>query len=227
MRLPLWVRLVITFAILSVARVIVLTREQRRRLQRDFWAYVNQQATVRVENAVKELGRRYEQTGDWSFLAGRPRSFDAYIEGRRTAVDAAETEPELRPPRPPDDAPQRGSERPVPPLDDPPRRRTEDGRLMPQPKFEARIDALSLPSRVALINDRGHRVIGNPAVPANSPSLPIRVGAEVVGSLLLAPQSALNNDLDVAFVRSQMSHAVMAGVAVTIAALFAACGLAC
>jgi hypothetical protein len=38
---------------------------------------------------------------------------------------------------------------------------------MPQPKFEARIDALSLPSRVALINDRGHRVIGNPAVPAN------------------------------------------------------------
>ncbi|MCA3000749.1 MAG: hypothetical protein ING64_12670 [Rhodocyclaceae bacterium] len=36
MRFPLWVRLVITFAILSVARVIVLTREQRRRLQRDF-----------------------------------------------------------------------------------------------------------------------------------------------------------------------------------------------
>jgi two-component system sensor histidine kinase BaeS len=52
------------------------------------------------------------------------------------------------------------------------------------------------------------------------------VGAEVVGSLLLAPQPALNNDLDVAFVRSQMSHAVMAGVAATIAALFAAWGLA-
>ncbi|MCA3057193.1 MAG: two-component sensor histidine kinase, partial [Rhodocyclaceae bacterium] len=52
------------------------------------------------------------------------------------------------------------------------------------------------------------------------------MGAEVVGSLLLAPQPALNNDLDVAFVRSQMSHAVMAGVAATIAALFAAWGLA-
>ncbi|MFM7460708.1 MAG: histidine kinase dimerization/phospho-acceptor domain-containing protein, partial [Burkholderiales bacterium] len=234
MRFPLWVRLFITFAALSVAGVIVLTLEQRRTFQRDFLAYVNQQATLRVENAAKQLGRRYEQTGDWSFLAGRPRTFDAYIEGRRTAADTPETEPEIRPPRPPDDAPQRSDERlprqdgarPVSPIDDPPPLRTEDGRLMPRPKFAARIDALSLPSRVALIDDRGQRVIGNPAVPANSPSVPIRVGAEVVGSLLLAPQPALNNDLDVAFVRSQMSHAVMAGVAVTIAALFAAWGLA-
>lgn len=36
MRFPLWVRLFITFAALSVAGVIVLTLEQRRTFQRDF-----------------------------------------------------------------------------------------------------------------------------------------------------------------------------------------------
>ncbi len=56
MRFPLWVRLFITFAALSVAGVIVLTLEQRRTFQRDFLAYVNLQAMVRVENAAKELG---------------------------------------------------------------------------------------------------------------------------------------------------------------------------
>ena len=232
MRLPLWVRLFITFAALSVAGVIVLTLEQRRTFQRDFLAYVNQQATARVENAAKELAKRYEQVGDWSFVAGRPRTFDAYIEGRRTATDAAEMEPGLRPRRPLDDGPpgdgppRLRDARPPPPRDDRPPQRPDDDRPPPRPKFETRIDALSLPSRVALLDDRGRRVIGNPAVPSGSPSVPIRVNGEVVGSLLLAPQPALNSDLDVAFVRSQLSHAVMAGVAVIIAALLAAWALA-
>ena len=232
MRFPLWVRLFITFAALSVAGVILLTLEQRRTFQRDFLAYVNQQATARVENAAKELGKRYEQVGDWSFLAGRPRTFEAYVEGSRAAVEA---EPGLRPRHPQEDGPPPPRDGRPPPLrDGPPPEDVPGGRFdgRPPPPYlppkpprggqKTRIDALSLPSRVALFDDRGRRVIGNPAVPAGSPSVPIRVNGEIVGSLLLAPQPAFSSDIDVAFVRSQLSHAAIAGVAVIIAALIAA-----
>jgi two-component system sensor histidine kinase BaeS len=79
---------------------------------------------------------------------------------------------------------------------------------------------------VALQDDRGRVVIGNPAVPLDSPSVPIKIDGRLVGNLLLAPQPALNSDIDVAFVRSQAQHALSAAVAILLVALAAALLLA-
>jgi two-component system sensor histidine kinase BaeS len=99
-------------------------------------------------------------------------------------------------------------------------------RLSPRTARQTRIDALNLPTRVALLDDRNRIVIGNPAVPLDSPRVPINVEGRLIGSLLLAPQPALNNDIDVAFVRSQSQHAVSAAVAILLVALAAALLLA-
>ncbi len=240
-RFPLWVRLFLTFAAISVVGVVALTYTQRRNFQHDFLAYVNQQATARVESAAVELGRRYVQVGDWSFLVGRPRLFDSYIEGSRTSadVDGGEGLPPRkgRPPRegPPRDGPP--GEGPPPPRGDlldrpPPEDRPsfadapDDRRPPRRAARQTRIDALNLPTRVALLDDRDRVVIGNPAVPNDSPRVPIQVNGRVVGNLLLAPQPALTDDIDVAFVRSQTQHAFRAAAGILILALIAALLLA-
>ncbi len=240
-RFPLWVRLFLTFAAISVVGVVALTYTQRRNFQHDFLAYVNQQATVRVESAAIELGRRYAQVGDWSFLAGRPRLFDAYVEGSRTSMDGEGDAGEGLPPRrrrPPFDGPPRDGppgdgppprgllERP-PPDDRPPLADAPDDRRPPRRGArQTRIDALNLPTRVALLDDRDRVVIGNPAVPLDSPRVPIQVDGRLVGNLLLAPQPALTNDIDVAFVRSQTQHALRAAIGILVLALIAALLLA-
>ena len=81
---------------------------------------------------------------------------------------------------------------------------------------------MNLQTRVALFDDQNRWVIGNPAVPPDSPSIPIRVANEVVGRLLIAPQPALDNDVDVAFVRSQSQHATSAAIGVVLVSLLAA-----
>lgn len=241
MRIPLWARLFLTFAALSVAGVIALTLLQRRTFQRDFLDYVNQQAAVRVERAALELGKRYEQIGHWRFLAGRPRTFEGFLDGTRSSTDLADDEGPPRSGRPPDRGP-RGDRGPLPgsrppPGDGQPPRgdatprsdgppffsdQPDDRKPPKRPARQTRIDALNLQTRVALFDDQNRLVIGNPAVPPDSPSVPIRVANNVVGRLLIAPQPALDNDVDVAFVRSQSQHATNAAIGVLLASLLAA-----
>ncbi len=246
MRIPLWTKLFLTFTALSVAGLTVLTLVQKRTFQRDFLDYVNQQATARIELAAQELGRRYEGAGSWRFLAENPRLFEAILDGNRATLDDDAFAPAMPGPRPDDPRfddrkrgppprgdrlapPDRGArDGPPPPgeerIDDrpPPKRGPRGDRRPPQ----KRIDALNIQTRVALLNDNDRIVVGNPAVPVDSPATPIVVDGRKVGRLLLAPQPALENDLDVAFVRSQARHALFAAIGVLVAALLAALVLA-
>ena len=224
MRIPLWARLFLTFAALSVVGLFALTMLQKRSFQRDFLAYVNQQASTRVQEAAAALGKRYEQVGDWSFVSARPRTFESFFDGGRATltVDAAEEERRPRPPRPLNDTGKPDDRRPPPdgvePMKPPPR----DGRRPPQ----QRIDALNIQTRVVLLNAEGRPIVGNTAVPMDSPSVQILAGGVVVGQLLMASQPALESDIDVAFAQSQSQHAMFAAFGVLIAALLAALVLA-
>ncbi len=231
MRIPLWVRLFFTFAALSVVGLLALTMLQKRSFQRDFLAYVNQQAILRVELAAAALGKRYEQVGDWSFVAARPRAFENFFGGGGNAltVDAADEERRPRPPRPPRSSNNLGAlddRRPPPPpppelgdgMKPPPR----DGRRPSQ----QRIDALNIQTRVVLLNPDGRPLVGNTAVPLDSRRVPILANGATVGNLLMASQPALESDIDVAFAQSQSQHALFAALGVLVAALLAALVLA-
>ncbi len=225
MRIPLWVRLFLTFAALSVVGLFALTMLQKRSFQRDFLAYVNQQASTRVQAAAAALGKRYEQVGDWSFVAARPRTFEGFFDGGRASitVDAVEEERRPRPPRPLNNASKSDDRRPPPPeqedaMKPPPR----DGRRPSQ----QRIDALNIQTRVVLLNAEGRPIVGNTAVPIDSPSVQILASGVMVGQLLMASQPALESDIDVAFAQSQSQHAMFTAFGVLIAALLAALVLA-
>jgi two-component system sensor histidine kinase BaeS len=116
--------------------------------------------------------------------------------------------PQTRQPLPPReaDAPDRG------PLDRPPPKK--------------RIDALNFNTRVALLDNAGRLIIGNPNVPRDSPSVAVKSDGTVVGSLLLAPLPALESDADVAFAAAQTRHALTAAAGVLIGALLLAWVLA-
>lgn len=230
MRIPLWARLFLTFAALSVVGLFVLTMVQKRSFQRDFLAYVNQQAASRVQSAATALSKRYEQVGDWSFVSARPRIFESFFDGGRSSLTVEATEDERRPrppplprpPRPPGDE-GKPDDRPPPPggaesMKPPPR----DGRRPPQ----QRIDALNIQTRVVLLNAEDRPIVGNAAVPLDSPRVPILVNGIAVGQLLIASQPALESDLDLAFAQSQSRHAMQAALGVLVAALLAALVLA-
>jgi two-component system, OmpR family, sensor histidine kinase BaeS len=250
MRIPLWARLFLTFAALSVVGLLALTLLQKRSFQRDFLLYVNQQATARAQAAATAMGKRYDEVGNWSFVNARPRTFASFFDGGQSTltVDAAEDERERRPPpgrgtmgrgsngqpppprgdgdpdRPPPPAiagaevPPRFDERSQPPPPPPPR----EGRRPPQ----QRIDALNIQTRVVLLDGAGRPIVGNAAVPMDSPRIPIIVNGILVGQLLIASQPALESDIDVAFAQSQSQHAFIAALGVLVAALLAALVLA-
>ena len=95
-----------------------------------------------------------------------------------------------------------------------PGKRLEDGSRDPMPFERAppkhRVDALNFQTRVALLAANGELVIGNPAVPRDSQSIPIMSKGKAVGRLLFAQLPALESDADVAFSRSQARHTLIA-----------------
>jgi two-component system, OmpR family, sensor histidine kinase BaeS len=244
MRIPLWARLFFTFAALSVVGLAVLTLVQKRTFQRDFLTYVNQQATARVTLAAQDISKRYESIGSWRFIADNPRLFHAILEGNQLSADdpalmrplAEDRRLDARSRRPPPKAyldgtnnresSERGEigEEATARFDDraPPKRGPRGDRRA----TEKRIDALNIRSRVLLLDERDKPVVGNPAVPPASPSIPILANGKPVGRLLLATQPALESDLDVAFVQSQARHALYSAIGVLAAALLVALVLA-
>jgi len=82
-----------------------------------------------------------------------------------------------------------------------------------------KVDALMFPTRVALTTAEGQWVIGNPAVPSDSPFVAVKSHGEIVGKLLLAPLPELQNEVDLAFARSQTRHTLIAAAGVLAGAL--------
>ncbi len=254
MRAQLWQKLFLAFAALSVAALLALYLLQQRAFQRDFLTYVNRLGMDRLEQASLRIGKRHEEVGHWGFVIRQPRVFDSLVNGGEVFpargpmqdrnVDAAKP-PDARP-RPPRSfdrrdgdppPPDRLDERP-PPRDDPrsnPEGRPEGGPDRGQPPRERpgeaspphrKVDALMFPTRVALTTVDGQLIIGNPAVPADSPFVAVKSHGEIVGKLLLAPLPELQNEVDVAFARSQTRHTFVAAAGVLTAALLFAWFLA-
>ena len=221
MHTRLWQKLFLAFAALSVAALLALYFLQQRAFQRDFLDYTNRMSISRLESGAVQIGRRYAQVGDWSFLTRQPRVFENLLEGgdghprgglrddRPPREDGPPPRDEFRPPRDRVPPAQRGADAPNRPgLDRPPPKK--------------RIDALNFNTRVALLDNEGRLVIGNPNVPRDSPSIAVKSEGVVVGSLLLAPLPALQSDADVAFAAAQTRHALIAAIGVLIGALLAA-----
>ena len=74
-----------------------------------------------------------------------------------------------------------------------------------------KLDALNFQTRVLLLAADGRVIIGNPAVPRDSPSVPVTGKGGIVGRLLLAPLPELQSEADVTFARSQTRHTLIAG----------------
>ncbi len=239
----LWQKLFLAFALLSVAALLALYFLQQRAFQRDFLDYTNRVSIGRLEAGAVQIGRRYAEVGDWSFLHRQPRVFENLLDGGSGRLregpglgagpreDARDGPREGRPARDIRDM-KPGEGRPrepgaYPPLDrrdpPPPRDGEPEGR-MPYEKSPPRkkIDPLNFNTRVSLIAADGRHVIGNPAVPLDSPSIAVKSGGEVIGKLLLAPSPALQSDADLAFAAAQTRHALTAAIGVLIGALLLA-----
>ncbi len=222
MKIPLWLRLFVALALLSVAGIAALTVLQKRAFQRDFLAYVNQQALQRVQSAALEIGRRHAEVGDWGFVARRPRAFEAYILGERpreAGFDSARLGREMNERGPMDRGPRSDRPGPVdgePGRGPPPRDPMREPGKPPAPK---RIVPFDITTRVVLIDTQGLLVVGNPAVPRDSPATPVLADGVEVGRLLLAEQPRLERDIDIAFAQSQVQHAWSAGVAILVSSL--------
>ncbi|MEO8385544.1 MAG: ATP-binding protein, partial [Betaproteobacteria bacterium] len=98
------------------------------------------------------------------------------------------------------------------PSNDGPPPGTEPPALRPPPM--RKVDVLNFQTRVLLLTAEGQYVIGNPAVPRDSPFVAVKSRGQTVGKLLLAPLPELQSEADVAFARSQTRHTMIAAGAV-------------
>lgn len=236
MQTRLWQKLFLAFAALSVAALLALYFLQQRSFQRDFLDYTNRMSIGRLEAGAVQIGRRYAQVGDWSFLTRQPRVFENMLEGGDGTLRGGpprDERPRDRPPRDdlrPPRGPRDSSPPDRPPLDRqalPPRdAEAPDRPPLERPPPKKRIDALNFNTRVALLDADGRLIVGNPNVPRDSPSIAVKSDGVVIGSLLLAPAPRLQSDADVAFAAAQTQHALVAAIGVLIGALLMAWVLA-
>ncbi len=209
MRIRLWHRLFLAFALLSVAALMGLTWLQQRLFERGFLDYVNRQQVEHVEAAAQRLSRRFATDGNWDFLRQDRRLF------RELIIDDGRSEPDGGLPPPPREAP-------------PPRRdelSEPDGRRPPPPLQGAGQPPggggpNGLMRRVALLDAEHQLVIGNGTLSRELPMVTVKIGPKVVGYLLHQPLPRLNSDVDVAFARSYTQRAL------TITAIFLVMSLA-
>ena len=221
----LWQKLFLAFAVLSFATLLSMYLLQQRAFQRDFLDYVNRIGIDRLEQASLRIGKRYEEVGDWSFLLRQVRIFNNFLDGGESfPARGPQGERDDRPPRPEDLPPneRRPFNRPPnagPPADRPDirnDRRPQVGAEPPEqrPPPKRKVDLLNFQTRVLLLTSDGQLVIGNPAVPRDSPSIAVKSGGQTVGRLLLAPLPELQSEADVTFARSQTRHTLIAAAVV-------------
>ena len=217
----LWIKLFLALMALSIATLASMYLLQQRAFQRDFLEYVNRLGLERLEQAAVRLAKRYEEVGDWSFVVRQQRVFYNLVSGYPVIDDRRPPPPEGRRPEP-------GPERRPPPDDGPrgvrPGDRDEPPR--PRPPPTRKIDALVFHTRVLLLAPEGHVLIGNPAVPRDSPAVAVMSGNAVIGRLLLAPLPALQSEADLRFARSLTQDTLVAGAFVLAGSLLLAWWLA-
>ena len=223
MRLHLWLRLFLAFALLSGVALFGFAAWQQHSFRSGFLGYLDQVALQRLAPAAARLAAAYVEHGGWDFLRENPGRFGEYVEGRGeregqphdAGVPPGPPPGEARAPR--DDGPP-FDDRPPPPPDHgapPPRERAPRPRGPPD-----------LMPRLQLVDIAGERVAGNPRVQSGAASLPILLDGKAIGTLRLAAMPQLNDASDLAFAQSQLHSALFAGAAILIGALLLAFAIA-
>src|SRR4051812_19826388 len=107
MRLHLWHRLFLAFALLSGAALFGFAAWQQHGFRRGFIDYLDQIALQRLAAAAARLSAAYVEHGGWDFLRDDPRRLPEYIEGRSDR-DGEPGEPPPPDRRPDDRGPPQG-----------------------------------------------------------------------------------------------------------------------
>jgi two-component system sensor histidine kinase BaeS len=196
----LWQRLFLCIAVLLVLALGTFVFAQQRAFRIGLLDYVNALDLQEAQVIAGRLGEEYAKTGDWNALRRHPPRFLRLI--------APEGPPESAMPDgpPPGFAPGPFA-RPPGPL----------ARGLPRgPRGGA-----DLRPRLQLVDANGALVVGNPAVPADAPSVPIRVADVAVGYLLVQPLPRLSDDRDLRFQREQLRVAAWVAGGLLLLALIA------
>jgi two-component system sensor histidine kinase BaeS len=201
MRLRLWHRLFLAFAVLSVAIIAGFVAWQQHNFRTEFSKYLNEVTRQRLQAASERLADAYAEHGSWDFLRGDMRAFDVLVDPYRSRR-GAESAPEM--PAPPDDA-----------------------SLPADPSRPPRAESLphGFTNRVLLVDAVGMPVVGDPRLIETVDELrvAIDVGGNDVGSLLSRRIPARTfGGTDLAFALAQRHAAIVAGAV----ALFVALGFA-
>lgn len=219
MRLRLWHRLFLAFAALSVLALLAFAWWQQRVFHEGFLAYLDQAALDQMQPATTRFATAYRERGNWDFLRGDPRRFDALVDGREFRAG----EPQRAPAR---DAAPRIEDRPPPPgRDDRPPpfrdmpRQDGDAPRMPgdhPPPGGPR------PRHVTLLDASGERIAGDPRIDADAHVLPILLDGKDIGSLRVQRLPRISGLQDIAFAQAQARSALVALLVVLVGAFAAA-----
>ncbi|MBA8887623.1 two-component system sensor histidine kinase BaeS [Dokdonella fugitiva] len=224
LRLRLWQRLFIAFALLSGAVLLGFLAWQQHAFRGAFLDYLDAVALRRLAPSAERLATAYAEHGDWQFLRSAPRRLGDYVELDRWRPRGR---PDAAPP--PGDVPPPPADLPPPPGDMPPPPPGD----MPPPDDAAREPRRGPPrgppdlmQRLLLVDAQGERVVGNPHVSADAPSIAVMLDGREVGRLRLGRQPELGDAIDSAFARAQARDALIAGLAILALALPLAFALA-
>jgi two-component system, OmpR family, sensor histidine kinase BaeS len=223
MRLHLWQRLFLAFAVLSGLALLGFVAWQQQGFRKGFLSYLDDVALQRLAPAGERLAAAYAEHGSWDFLRNDPPRFGELVEPEFDRARQFGPGDPRDPPPPPDD---RG---PPPPRDDgrePPPPSEGDPHQPPPRRAPPPRGRPDLMPRLLLLDAAGARVAGNPRVPPGAASLPIVLDGKDIGSLRLMPIPQLSGKTDLAFAKSQLEMALVAGVAVLLGALVLAFALA-
>jgi two-component system sensor histidine kinase BaeS len=216
MRLRLWHRLFLAFAVLSVAIIAGFVVWQQRNFREGFSTYLNDVAHQRLQSAGERLAEAYAEHGSsWDFLRRDARAFDAYVDPFRSKRKVLQDEP----PRDPSDAPPpRGEIKPPPDLP-PPNAPPPD--VPPPPRGAS--------GRVLLLDAAGASVVGDERLADERDLVRVEIqsGGKGIGRLLMRkiPPRAFGGP-DLAFALAQRHAAIVAGVVALLVALGFAFALA-
>ncbi len=188
----LWQRLFLAFAVLSGAALLAFAVWQEHTFRASFIGYLDEVSKQRLSPSITRLAAAYAQHGDWNFLRNDPVLF----------VDLIEPLPHgFRGPHP------GGPDRPPAP-DDP------NG---PPPGHPPH--TMDLIARLALLDNGGAFVAGNPHVSSDAAELPVTLDGTTIGTLRLGAIPQISGATDVAFARAHTRSAAIAGAAILIGAL--------
>ncbi len=215
MRLHLWQRLFLAFALLSGLALFGFAAWQQHSFRHGFLNYLDNMTLQRLAPANARLAAAYAEHHSWDFLRNDPARFGQIIEprGLRHEPGSPDESDRLAPP----------DDRALQPHD----RENHDYALLRRDHPPARAHGpQEMMQRLLLLDGAGERVAGNPRVPADSATIAITLESHKIGTLQLAPMPQLSGAADLAFAQAQMRSAVAAGVAILVGALLLAFALA-